>query len=115
VECGQAENGRDFAAMELLEGRRLSEALAADGPLDVDVALRVAMELGGAIETLHAAGLAHGALRPRNVVVDGEWRVKLLDVELCGLRGERMIRTGGGETPQEYRALEQIQRAAGAE
>jgi len=112
LEFGQAENGRDFAAMELVEGRRLSEALAADGPLDVDVALRVAMELGGAIETLHAAGLTHGALRPRNVVVDGEWRVKLLDVELCGLRGERVPRGSGGGECQEYLSLEQIRRSA---
>jgi serine/threonine-protein kinase len=112
LEFGQAEMGADFTVMDLAEGRRLSEVLA-DGPLDVDVALRVAMELGGAIETLHAAGLAHGALRPRNVVVDEEWRVKLLDVELCGLRGERVMRVvGGAETPQEYLSLEQIRRSA---
>src|SRR5262245_16080534 len=112
LEVGQAEDGRDFAAMELVEGRRLSEALV-DGPLNVDVALRVALELGGAVENLHAAGLAHGALRPRNVVVDAQWRVKLLDVELCGLRGERVLRSsGGGEAPQEYLSLEQIRRSA---
>jgi len=112
LEFGRAENGSDFAAMELVEGRRLSEVLL-NGPLDVDVALRVAMELGGAVETMHAAGLAHGALRPRNVVVDAEWRVKLLDVELSGLRGERVTRViGGGEAPQEYLSLEQIRRSA---
>jgi len=47
------------------------------------------------------------------VVVDEGWHVKLLDVELSGLRGERLPRAiGGGEAPQEYLALEQIRRSA---
>ena len=36
LEFGEAENGRAFVAMELVEGRRLSEMLSAGKPLDVE-------------------------------------------------------------------------------
>src|SRR5713101_2548238 len=52
LELGDAENGHAFVAMELVQGRRLSEVLS-EGPLDVGAALRLALDLGGAVETLH--------------------------------------------------------------
>ena len=112
LEYGRDENGRDFAVMELLEGRRLSEILA-DGPLDVDHALRLGMDLGGAVETLHNAGLVYGALRPRNVMVSEDGRGRLMDVELSGLRGEQATKgPPGAEPPREYLSLEEIRRSA---
>jgi serine/threonine-protein kinase len=109
LEVGEAENGRHFAAMELVTGRRLSEIIA-DGPLDVRLALRVAVDLGGAVETLHSSGLIHGALRPCNVMVAEDWSVKLMDVELCGSRGENAVRPH-----HEYLSPEEIRQWAGTE
>src|SRR6266850_2515023 len=44
LELGELDNGRAFVAMELAEGRCLSEILST-GPLEVDAALRLAIEL----------------------------------------------------------------------
>jgi serine/threonine protein kinase len=112
-EFGEAEDGRAFAAMEFVEGRRLSELLSGGKPLDVGAALRLALELGGAVETLHNMGVVHGALRPRNVMVLEDGRVKLMDLELAGLRDTpAMEGVLGAEPPAEYLSPEQIRRAA---
>jgi hypothetical protein len=105
---GETDNGRAFVVMDLAEGRRLSGILSA-GPLDVGAALRLAIELGGALETLHNTGFVHGAVCPRNVTVSEDGRVTLMDVELAGLRDARAI-TGliTDERPPEYLAPEQI-------
>jgi serine/threonine-protein kinase len=108
LELGDAENGHAFVAMELVQGRRLSEILSA-GPLEVKAALRMAVDLGGAVETLHNLGFVHGALRPRNVMVREDGGVKLMDVELIGLR-EAWTMQGiiAEEAPPEYLAPEQV-------
>lgn len=112
LEFGEVEHGRPFVAMELVEGRRLSEILSDGTPLDVGAALRLALELGGALETLHNMGLVHGALRPRNVMVFEDGRVKLMDVELIGLRDAGARETAlAAEPPAEYLSPEQVRRA----
>jgi len=111
LEFGEAENGRVFVAMELVEGRRLSETLSGRNTLDVDAALRLVLDLGAAVETLHNMGAVHGALRPRNVMVLEDGRVKLMDVELAGLRDAPATEgVLAAEPPAEYLSPEQIRR-----
>ncbi len=111
-EFGEAEKGRPFAAMEFLQGRRLSEILSTGELLEVGTALRWALELGGAVEMLHNLGLVHGALRPCNVMMLEDGRVKLMDVELVGLRDAPAMASAVIATPSaEYRAPEQIRQA----
>ena len=110
-EFGETDDGRLFAAMELVAGRRLSEILSA-GPLDVGTALRLALDLSGPVETLHNMGLVHGALRPCNVLVLEDGHVMLMDVELAGLRDARAPDgVIAAKPPAEYRSPEQIRRA----
>ena len=108
LEFGEAENGEAFAAMELVHGRRLS-AILSEGRLEVDAALRLAVDLGGAVETLHNMGLVHGALRPRNLMVGSDGKVRLMDVELTALRAaEAMKGIVADVPPAEYLSPEQI-------
>ena len=107
LELGEAEPGQPYAVMELLEGRLLSDAMTGSRPLDVGRARRWAVGLGGAVEALHNVGLVHGRLRPRNVMVLPDGRVKLMDVELTGLFGT----SAPQNVPAEYLAPEEIRRA----
>ena len=112
LEFGEAENRRLFVAMELVEGRRLSEILSEGKLLDVGAALRLALDLGGSLETLHKMGLVHGALRPRNLMVLEDRRVKLMDVELAGLHdGREMDGVVAAKPSAEYHSPEHIPRA----
>lgn len=116
LEFGEVEPGRPFVAMELVEGRRLSEILSEGKPLDVGTALRLALELGGAVEALHNMGLVHGAFRPRNVIVFEDGRVKLMDLELIGLRDlSATTSVLAAKPPAEYLSPEQVRGAPLAE
>ena len=56
-------------------------------------------------------GFIHGAISPRNVVVLEDGRVKLLDVELAGLRDAREVQElVTTDPPAEYLSPEQIQK-----
>jgi putative ABC transport system substrate-binding protein len=109
LEVGEVEPGRLSVVTEFVEGRRLSEILSAGKPLDFGTSRRWMLDLGGAIEVLHNLGRVHGAIRPRNVVVLADGRVKLMDVELAGLRDTPTLRDNNA--PAEYLAPEQINRA----
>jgi eukaryotic-like serine/threonine-protein kinase len=109
LEFDETESGQGFATMEVAHGRRLSAVLS-DGPLEIDAALRLAVEIGMALETLHNLGLVHGAVRPRNVMVGNEGRVTLMDVELAGMRATQVTKDNlADEAPPEYLSPEQIQ------
>ena len=111
LEFGELDAGRPFTVSEFVEGRRLSDSLVGHTPLDVHTALRTALELGGAVETLHNLGFVHAAITPRNVMVLEDGRVKLLDIELSGLRDAREIQgLVNVEQSAEYLAPEQIQK-----
>ena len=90
LEFGEAETGQAFAAMDLVHGRRLS-AILSEGPLEAQTALRIAIDLGGAVETLHNMGLVHGALRPSNVMIAGDGHATLMDVEVIGARAAQAV------------------------
>ena len=113
LELGEAEPGRSFVVMELVEGQRLSEILSAAKPLDSSDAQSGALDLGAAVEALHNLGLVHGALRPQNVMVLADGTIKLMDVELAGLRDAPTPKGGlVVDPPAEYLAPEQITRAS---
>src|SRR6185369_3434509 len=77
-------SGVHFLVLELVEGETLAERLAG-GPLPLDEALRVCREVAGALEAAHERGVVHRDLKPGNIKVTPEGKVKVLDFGL-GLR-----------------------------
>lgn len=75
--------GRDYFVMELLEGETLSERLER-GPLQVERALDIALQIACALETSHRMGLVHRDLKPANIMLTPSG-VKLLDFGLVRL------------------------------
>src|SRR5688572_20139631 len=109
IEYGTTDEGVLYAVMDRVEGRRLDEVLARRARPDVPAALRLAIEMGAPVETLHNMGLLHGGLRPRNFsVADG--RITLMDVETIALRDAPALQAlVAAQSPAEYLAPEQIQ------
>lgn len=79
-DVGQS-NGWVYMACELVEGRTLAD-LAGSSSMDSVRALHIAGQVAAGMEAIHAAGLVHGNLRPSNVLLDDEDRVRLADLGL---------------------------------
>lgn len=71
VDAGEAE-GLHYLASRFVEGETLAHRLERDGPLPLSELLRLAAELGTAIDALHEAGLVHRDVKPSNVMVGPE-------------------------------------------
>jgi eukaryotic-like serine/threonine-protein kinase len=67
----------DYLVMELLSGVTLATRLA-EGPLPFEEVLRFGAEIASALAATHAMGIAHGDLKPSNVMLTKSG-VKLLD------------------------------------
>jgi hypothetical protein len=74
--------GSKYLILELVEGDTLAERIAR-GPLPLDEALDIALQIAGALETAHERGIVHRDLKPANVKVTPEGRVKVLDFGLA--------------------------------
>ena len=80
---GVLDDGSPWLAMELLEAPSLAERMAA-GPLTPSEAVAVTAALLESLAAIHAAGLAHGDLKPENVLLEGEPpRARLVDLGLA--------------------------------
>ena len=78
-------DGVDFITMELVEGRPLSLVIPAGG-LPLGRFFDLAIPLADAVAAAHRAGVVHRDLKPDNVVVGNDGRVKVLDFGLAKLR-----------------------------
>ena len=74
----------DFLAMELILGSPLSCMLAA-GPLDEAGVLKLGMQLADGLAAAHAHGVLHRDLKPGNLIVTPDGRLKILDFGLATL------------------------------
>jgi serine/threonine protein kinase len=77
--------GVPFVARELAEGPGLARALERHGSLPAPAALRLARGVAAGLGAVHAAGLAHGALRPESVVLDPRGHARLIDLGVAPL------------------------------
>lgn len=89
-----AEGSDVFLVSELLEGRTLRERLA-EGALPWRKAVDYALQICAGLAAAHERGIVHCDLKPENVFITGEDRIKILDFGLARLRKDPL----GAEEP----------------
>lgn len=72
-----------FMVMEWIEGTNLKAILKQEGKLAYERALGYAEGILSALQGIHEHGIVHRNLKPENLVIDGEGRVKLVDFGLA--------------------------------
>ena len=70
--------GMRALVLELVEGQTLADRIAR-GPVPLDEALPVAVQITEALEAAHEAGVIHRDLKPANIKVRDDGTVKVLD------------------------------------
>ena len=78
------EGDHDFIAMEYVAGRSLA-SLISEQRLSIDESLNYAVQIADAMSAAHAAGILHRDLKPGNIMVTGQRRIKVLDFGLAKL------------------------------
>ena len=79
------DKGQFLLVFEYVEGRTLRRVLG-DGPVPLGLALRLAIQLTEAITYAHDQGILHCDIKPENVQVTPDNRVKVLDFGLARAR-----------------------------
>src|SRR5262245_43807075 len=82
VEVGRAD-GTDYVVTEYVEGETLAQRLTR-GPIELEEALKIAIQVADALDTAHRHGVAHRSLSPSNIMLT-PGGVKLLDFGLAAL------------------------------
>src|ERR1700676_3774913 len=71
-----------YLVMELVSGETLAERVKA-GPIGIEEALKIAVQIAEALEAAHVKSIIHRDLKPANVKVTSEGKVKVLDFGLA--------------------------------
>ncbi len=79
---GSVAGDRPFIVMELLPGRTLAD-LIAKGPLAIDTAVTLTIEIAAGMAFAHRRGLVHRDLKPQNILLSEEGHAKVADFGLA--------------------------------
>lgn len=101
-------DGRPWIVMELVHGRSLGDVLQ-EGTLGAREAARIGLEVLGALEAAHAAGILHRDVKPDNILLGRHDRIVLTDFGIAQIEGEtNLTDTGGVVGSPEYIAPERV-------
>jgi serine/threonine-protein kinase len=98
-----------YIAMEFLPGRSLKQVIREEGPLDPDYAIDIAVQVLKAARFAHKRGIVHRDMKPHNVIVDDEGRVKVTDFGIARAGASEMTETGAIIGTAQYLSPEQAQ------
>jgi serine/threonine protein kinase len=105
---------RPYLVTEYVKGCTLAHLMKATRPVPERDALKIASALCAAVGSLHETGVVHRDLKPGNIMICTDRRMRLLDFGLAQMHGFRRITVVGGArvigTP-EYMSPEQVRNA----
>jgi serine/threonine protein kinase len=77
-------DGQTFIAMSYIEGHSLKDKLK-DGPLDVDEAKDIALQVAEGLKDAHEKGIVHRDIKPANIMLTKKGQGKITDFGLAKL------------------------------
>jgi serine/threonine-protein kinase len=105
------QGGRQFIVFEYVDGENLKRLIERSGPLPVDQALRLALQIARGLSFAHQQGLVHRDVKPQNVLLNGNGQAKVTDFGIARSLDVKhgMTQTGTVLGTSDYIAPEQAQ------
>ncbi|UCD06184.1 MAG: protein kinase [candidate division WOR-3 bacterium] len=89
-EIGETDEGQLFIVMACYEGNNLKHRAEKD-PLDINEAIKIAVEVAQGLAEAHAKGIVHRDIKPANIFLTSDGGVKILDFGLAKVAGTTRI------------------------
>jgi eukaryotic-like serine/threonine-protein kinase len=104
------EDGWLYLAFEYVDGSDLAARLVKGPPLTLGEALRMMREASVGLDFAHRHGIVHRDIKPHNMLLDGEGRLKISDFGIAKLAGQttELTVTGSVMGSPHYLSPEQI-------
>src|SRR6185312_14178921 len=103
--------GRRVAIKILNDRHAGDELIVARGPAPVNVAIEYARQILSAIRFAHRHGIVHRDIKPHNVLVDAEGRLKVTDFGIARAGASQMTEAGSIIGTAQYLSPEQARGA----
>jgi eukaryotic-like serine/threonine-protein kinase len=103
---GESE-GTYYIAMEYLEGRTLKELIVRNGPTPVPIAIDYGRQILSAVAFAHRNGVVHRDIKPHNIVVGRDGRLKVTDFGIARSGASQMTEAGSIIGTAQYLSPEQ--------
>ena len=78
-----------YIVMEYVDGQTLKEMIRDEGRIHPDVALRMTIRILAAVDHAHRNGIVHRDIKPQNILVDKQGRVKVADFGIARLKASQ--------------------------
>jgi serine/threonine-protein kinase len=88
------EQGRPYIVMEFVEGESLRDAIRNHHLGDLPRRLKLALQVGRAVDHIHSRKILHRDLKPENIHVDSEGKARLMDFGIAKAEGVKLTRSG---------------------
>jgi serine/threonine protein kinase/tetratricopeptide (TPR) repeat protein len=105
-EIDETPDGQIFICMDCYDGETLKEKIAR-GPMRVEEAVEVALQIAEGLSKAHEAGMVHRDVKPANIMVTKDGVVKIVDFGLAKLAGTKVTKTGTTLGTAQYMSPEQ--------
>ena len=87
-----------YIVMEYVDGQTLKDMIRQRGTIHPDTAIRMTIRILAAVDHAHRNGIVHRDIKPQNILVDNQGRVKVADFGIARLKASQTTALEEGGT-----------------